>query len=189
MRAELQALPPGYLHHGEKILELVEFHQPQVVVELGTFKGASAVAIARLLKTWGGHLFCVDSWTPATTGEAGVLSMCAAHLAAAGVAPWVRLIAAPSGATAAAWNGLPIDALYVDADHTRDGVTADLEGWWPHLRVGGLILGDDYGHPDFPGVADGWDAFERAHRQVFTRHATAGATPPEMRLIYGTKAR
>ena len=37
------------------------------------------------------------------------------------------------------------DWLYVDALHTEAALSADLEAWWPKLRVGGLISGDDYG--------------------------------------------
>ena len=59
--------------------------------------------------------------------------------------------------------------------------------WWPHLRAGGLIAGDDYDNPMYPGVVTAWDAFERDQAQHFERFATPNTTPPGMRLIYGTK--
>ena len=37
------------------------------------------------------------------------------------------------------------DWIYVDALHTYDAVLADLRAWWPKLRPGGLLSGDDYG--------------------------------------------
>lgn len=37
-----------------------------------------------------------------------------------------------------------VDFVYVDGDHMYDGVMADLQSWWPRLRVGGLMAGDDY---------------------------------------------
>ncbi|PWE31971.1 class I SAM-dependent methyltransferase [Maritimibacter sp. 55A14] len=37
-----------------------------------------------------------------------------------------------------------VDLVYLDGDHTYDGVRSDLELWWPHLPVGGRIAGDDY---------------------------------------------
>jgi predicted O-methyltransferase YrrM len=38
-----------------------------------------------------------------------------------------------------------LDWVYVDGDHTYDGVRSDLEAWAPKLEPGGLLMGDDYG--------------------------------------------
>lgn len=43
-------------------------------------------------------------------------------------------------------------AVFIDGDHTEEGVRADLEAWTPKVMEGGLIAGDDYGGKDFPGV-------------------------------------
>lgn len=37
------------------------------------------------------------------------------------------------------------DFVYIDADHTYDAVKADLSAWWPKVRPGGVLAGDDYG--------------------------------------------
>lgn len=37
------------------------------------------------------------------------------------------------------------DWVYLDALHTYDAVVQDLRAWWPKLREGGLLSGDDYG--------------------------------------------
>jgi len=37
-----------------------------------------------------------------------------------------------------------IDAIYIDADHSFEGVYADLNNWYPKMKKNGLILGDDY---------------------------------------------
>jgi hypothetical protein len=36
------------------------------------------------------------------------------------------------------------DYVYIDAMHTFDAVTADLEAWWPKIKPGGLLMGHDY---------------------------------------------
>lgn len=194
MHPALERLPQGWFHHGERILDLVAAERPQVVVELGSWRGASAIALARVLQTWGGTLTCVDTWTGAVNGsKAGTLPgrpamllECATNLVAAGVAPSVRLIVSRTDAAAQTWQG-PIDLLYVDADHAEASVLADLRLWWPHLREGGLIAGDDYENPMYPGVKAAWDRFEQEQGQVFDRFATPNTTPPGMRLIYGIK--
>jgi hypothetical protein len=36
------------------------------------------------------------------------------------------------------------DLVYIDGDHTYDGVTADLHAWYDKVRVGGILCGDDF---------------------------------------------
>lgn len=36
------------------------------------------------------------------------------------------------------------DLIYIDADHSYEGVKKDLEDWWPKLKKGGFFTGDDY---------------------------------------------
>lgn len=36
------------------------------------------------------------------------------------------------------------DFVYIDAWHSYEAVKADLEGWWPKLKKGGLFAGDDF---------------------------------------------
>lgn len=52
-----------------------------------------------------------------------------------------------------------MDFVYLDADHSFDGVCDDLRHWFPKVREGGIICGHDYGHPSFPGVQRAVDAF------------------------------
>ena len=45
-----------------------------------------------------------------------------------------------------------VDFVYVDAIHTAEALWSDFITWIPRIRLGGLISGHDYGHPNFPGV-------------------------------------
>ena len=38
------------------------------------------------------------------------------------------------------------DLIYIDADHTYEGCKKDIEAWYPKIRKGGFIIGDDYTH-------------------------------------------
>jgi predicted O-methyltransferase YrrM len=104
----------------------------------------------------------------------------------AGVAPSIRLIPALSLEAAAAWYG-PIDCLFIDADHTYASVRDDLSAWWPHLKTGGVIAGDDYLSQWYPGVTRAWDEFEQSRGQAFTRTETPNSNPPGMTFIWGVK--
>lgn len=37
-----------------------------------------------------------------------------------------------------------LDFLFVDGDHSRDGVRGDFEIWIPKIKLGGILLVDDY---------------------------------------------
>jgi predicted O-methyltransferase YrrM len=41
------------------------------------------------------------------------------------------------------------DLAYIDGDHTYEGVLKDLEVWYPLIKKGKVLCGDDY---DWPGV-------------------------------------
>lgn len=37
-----------------------------------------------------------------------------------------------------------IDFLLIDGDHRYEGVKADINNWYPKIKIGGIIAGDDY---------------------------------------------
>lgn len=189
---EPQAVP-GWFHHGNKILALIEQHVPKVCVELGTWQGASAIPVARSIQRWGGTLTCVDTWSGELNRDGGsesgkppvMLLSCARRMVEAGLSN-VRLIPAMTVEAAKYWTE-PIDFLYVDADHGYHGVMADLEAWVPHVKSGGLIVGDDYGNTIYPDVKEAWDEFELMHSLDLRRFQSTPAHPQGVQLIYGRK--
>ncbi|MBU3591454.1 class I SAM-dependent methyltransferase [Polynucleobacter sp. 78F-HAINBA] len=48
------------------------------------------------------------------------------------------------------------DLVYIDGDHTYEGVVKDLAAWYPKVKKGGIICGDDIG---WPGVKKAVDEF------------------------------
>ena len=65
--------------------------------------------------------------------------------AAAGNPERVRLMKGLSVPSAARFADHFFDWLYLDAMHDYEDVVNDLNAWWPKLRPGGLMSGDDYG--------------------------------------------
>lgn len=191
---ELQSLPHGWFNHGPQVLALLEQHRPKVVVELGSWQGASAIAMARMVRRWGGTVTCVDTWCGELDDNGTsvdpwgksplMLVACAREMMKAGVSGSVRLIPATTMDAALKWQG-SIDFLYVDAGHGYADVMADLKAWVRHVRPGGVIAGDDYDHPRYPGVKVAWDEFEQAQGLRLTRFQSDPPRPDGVRLIYG----
>ncbi len=166
--------PEKWFHHGEEILFLIEQFKPRLTVELGTYKGASAIAIGRVVREWGGGVITFDITqkliTQAITNinEAGLSNIVVLH---------------PN----TDWQLGKIDCLYIDAEHTEDAVTKDLETWWPRLKHEGLLLGDDYDNPLYPGVTTAFDKWERLGHKLYRGKPNPNSDPPNMRLIWGVK--
>jgi predicted O-methyltransferase YrrM len=186
---------PGWFNHGAKILELIERHRPKVCVELGTWQGASAIPVARSIQRWGGTLTCVDTWAGELNDDGGsapgkvpvMLMTCARGLIEAGVSANVRLVPAMTVDAARYWSE-PIDFLYVDADHGYEAVKADLLAWESHVKLGGLIVGDDYEHPRYPGVKRAWDEFEATSGIALTRYQSTPPMEGGVQIVYAIKS-
>lgn len=80
------------------------------------------------------------------------------------------------------------DLIYIDADHSYEGVMKDLEAWWPKVKKGRFFTGDDYCHRHAPisgltfGVVEAVDDFATklglpVHR--LTSHGWAIIKPQE----------
>lgn len=133
----------------------------RLAVEVGTFTGTSAVAIARGLDD-GGRLVCCDiseEWT----------AIARRHWADAGVADRIDLRLGDAVATIEALDA-PIDLAFVDAD--KGGYIAYYEAIVPRLRPGGLLVADNVlwsGRVVDPGDTD--DNTEAVRR--FNEHVAA----------------
>jgi len=168
---------------------LMEEVRPRVVVELGTWKGGSALHLCDLADRLGLSdvtVVCVDTWLGGAwhwredrVPEA-FASLACRHgyptLYAQFLANVIRqghsnkIVPVPNTTDAAAEivreAGLgAIDLLYIDASHTEAAVHADLATWWPLVRDGGVVFGDDF-IDAYPGV-------ERAVRRFCDARALA----------------
>jgi predicted O-methyltransferase YrrM len=54
----------------------------------------------------------------------------------------------PSLAAANRFNAGELDLVFLDADHSYAGVSADIAAWLPKVKPGGWIGGHDYENPD-----------------------------------------
>jgi predicted O-methyltransferase YrrM len=73
-------------------------------------------------------------------------------LVPSGVQARVHLITGPGSAGPA--TDEPIDLLYIDSSHSRQGTIEEMQAWRPVLRPGALVVFDDYAHTDYPGVRE-----------------------------------
>jgi hypothetical protein len=63
-----------------------------------------------------------------------------------------KLIELPSLQAAAGFDDGSLDFVFIDADHSFEGVREDIIAWLPKVRSGGWLTGHDYNRPEMPGV-------------------------------------
>lgn len=55
-----------------------------------------------------------------------------------------KLLCVPSVTAADSFTAESVDIVFVDGDHRFEPVLADLKAWWPKVRSGGRLCGDDF---------------------------------------------
>lgn len=85
--------------------------------------------------------------------------------------PEVQLIREDSVIAAQLFEDASLDWIYIDANHAREAVLADMNAWFPKLRPGGLFSGHDYevriNDHDFIEVKPAVDEWMEAHNREF----------------------
>lgn len=137
-------------------------------VEIGTDRGHFA---REFLDNWlGEQLFCVDPyqfypnmpWARQVDKIAAVVHL-QPHLKR------VRFMDCSSSEAADAFTYgkgivLPqeLDFVYIDGAHDESSVLEDMTRWWPLIKMGGVLAGDDYGNIH-PGVRLAVNRFADTH--------------------------
>lgn len=116
-----------------------------VAVEIGSYLGSSScfIALARKKKP-GGMLFCVDTWQNDAMSEGAKDTFLTFLENTQNFSDIIRPQRGKSAEVAAVWEG-PVDFLFIDGDHSYEGVRADVEAWFPKLSSGALVVFHDYG--------------------------------------------
>lgn len=145
----------GFMHPDE-LEKLAELAIDKDVLEVGSFKGLSAWAMAIAAKS----VWSVDTHKANSAGQQQMEdhTTLAAFQRAISRFSHVRYLISDS-ATAALSDALPadFDMVFLDAMHTYEDVKGDIARWYPRVRPGGLMVFHDYGHDHFPGVKQAVD--------------------------------
>lgn len=127
----------------------------KIVVEVGSWLGASTVHIASLLPE-DGKLYAVDHWLGSAEHQPGQKEWIPAmsylyqqflsnvvHKGLTNIIVPVRM----SSLEASRTLKVKADLIYLDASHDTEAVHADLKAWFPLIKGHGVICGDDWTWP------------------------------------------
>ena len=111
--------------------------KPQVAVEIGSARGKSACFVGTALKENGlGKLYAIDPHTETKWNDidsVDTISEMRENIRKLGLADQVEIVREFSSAVGPRWS-MPIDMLFIDGDHTYEGVKRDWELFMPHVE-------------------------------------------------------
>lgn len=155
--------------------------KPKLIIEVGTWKGASAIHMGKLCRDLGydAEIVCVDTWLGSASNfvNAGSESQIQRfdsmrfvngypmlyytfmrNVVDAGLQGTITPLPQTSehGAKVLRHYRAKADIVYLDAAREKDPLLWDFLWYWPILRKGGLMVGNDYKNPQ---VQEGVKAF------------------------------
>jgi len=151
---------------------LIEEYQPDVIIEVGSWKGASAIQMAQLQQEQNidGVVVCIDTWlgsavhrsTPEgretlrlKNGFPQIFEVFLKNVAAAKLCDRIAPIPQPATSAFLWLQSMSVQAslIYVDADHEALNVYSDVSNYWQLVSPGGARFGDDF-LANWPGVVE-----------------------------------
>jgi predicted O-methyltransferase YrrM len=126
-----------------------------VALEIGSYLGASTAFLAYAALTKNGMVHAVDTWGNDAMGHEGERDTWREfHANTQSFAAYITTHRGRSVDVAERVGRIPCDLLFIDGDHTRDAVIADLRKWLPSLKPGGVLAMHDFDHPDVKAAFD-----------------------------------
>lgn len=159
--------------------------KPRLIIEVGTWKGLSAISMGKQLRSHGVDtcIVCVDTWLGATdfvsasdmrnlnrrNGYPQIYYQFLANVMYSGMEN--TIIPFPqTSINAARWfrqRGIKADFIYIDGSHEEGDVYSDIAAYYDLLVPNGIMLGDDYSVDIFPGLVNDVNRFTKERNIQF----------------------
>ena len=166
---------------GGNFQRMVDEYKPDLLVEIGSWKGASAISLAQMMKP-DSLVIAVDTWLGSIehrehkghyydsyrmkNGYPQLYYTFLGNVKRAGLRH--KVLPFPNGSLIAArWfaaNNLQPDLVYIDGSHDFEDVFLDLNHWYDIIKTGGAVFGDDFG---WPSVRTALETFRRINNIHF----------------------
>jgi hypothetical protein len=161
--------------------------KPQFVIEVGSWKGMSALWMANWMRNQNipGQILCIDTWLGCpelyqaeTSGIWGIngkrkfgrpqiYEQFLANVIKSELTGYILPFSTTSAAGAKWLKMRPLskqaDVIYIDGSHEEPDVLRDLIDYWDLLKSGGAMIGDDYDQ-GFTGVVKAVTRFAEMKR-------------------------
>ena len=155
-------------------VELIKRTKPDVIIDVGVWKGGSTISLAEILHNHGiaGTVVAVDTFlgslehcnpnsphyslVPREYGQPILYEQFMTNVVRRNLQSYIVPLPQTSQTAALLLKQLGVRAklIHIDAAHKYEAVLQDARAYWSLLSPGGYLIGDDYG-PSWPGVIRG----------------------------------
>lgn len=139
-------IPSGLGDSAWLLYALVRAMKPDVCVEIGTARGKSTCFTGMALRDNGaGRLYAIDPHTATDWNDAhsvDTLGIVTANIRRLSIEGHVTILRSGSDEVGRTW-ATPIDILFIDGDHSYEGVKRDWELFLPFVQAHGVVVFHD----------------------------------------------
>ncbi len=115
-----------------------------VIVEIGSYIGASSCFLAEGAAERFAYIYCVDTWQNDAMPEAKRDTFDEFNKNITHYKEYITPMKGESVKVASSFSK-EIDLLFIDADHSYEGCKEDIKAWLPKMKHNGTIIFHDYG--------------------------------------------
>lgn len=134
----------------DAVIQLIKEYRCGEVAEIGVFKGVLARNV--LTRCQLARYYLVDPWMPyrdeGASGKDVTLDgwndICYRIYDEFQERPELRIIRLDSVRASRLFKPESLDLVFINANHTYEAVSADIQVWLPTVREGGVLAGHDY---------------------------------------------
>lgn len=146
----------GWMTEHELIWLAEQATEHLLIAEIGCYKGRSTCALGEYAK---GVVYAFDDFKGPRNGvnfvpfdeDCNLFKVCCDNLS--DLISAEKVIICQESHSEISTNIQP-DMVFIDGDHSYDGVKRDIAYWWPRLRPGGLMCGHDSGFDEVRRAID-----------------------------------
>lgn len=146
MHEAAASIPSGVGDSADLLYGLVRSMKPEVCVEIGSARGKSACHIGMALKENGrGRLYAIDPHQLTTWNDidaVDTLETFRSNISALDLSEQVVMVRSTSEEAARKWDRR-IDLIFIDGDHSYEGVKRDWELFLPYIKPFGIVIFHD----------------------------------------------
>lgn len=183
-------IAPGSIDANNYMGSILDKYNPSVIIEIGSYLGWSAMGMAKKLKEQrkDGVIICIDTWMGGHESFESILKNQSpikrkngyptfyynflANMIYNKVQDVVIPFAYPSTVASHILkrvldhNKIIVDMVYIDGSHIAQDVFMDCMNYYPILKSGGLMIGDDW---QYEAVKHGVTEFSRSENAPFPK--------------------
>jgi len=146
--------------HSRVVVDLINEYKFKEVAEIGVLEGITVDAVHQNCPSIEKY-YMIDPWVPFKGDGAGKSANITAEeweviyqniLDKYATDPKFIIMRATSVQAAKAFEPSSLDLVFIDSIHSYKSCKSDVQTWFPIVRPGGILCGDDYNSSRYPSV-------------------------------------